>query len=113
MLPDSITTIEEGTFAACDKLASVVLPKGITTIPTRMFYNTGLKEIVIPDSVTVIGERAFAHCDDLVGVWIPSSVTKITYHEVFSCSDNVIIYGEMGSCAEKYANQWKIEFRQK
>lgn len=113
VLPDSITTIEEGTFAACDKLVSVTLPNGITSIPKRMFTNTGLKEVVIPESVIVIGERAFSYCDDLEGVWIPSSVTKITYNEVFSCSKNVIIYGDVGSAAEKYANQWKIEFRQK
>ncbi len=69
------------------KLATdIVIPEGITEIPTRTFYNYGkLRTIDIPDSVKIIGEEAFAYCDRLTSVTIPQNVEKICYRAFVGC----------------------------
>ena len=49
-----------GTFSECDKLASIQLPKQVTSIPEHAFHGSGLTEITILSGVTSIGRWAFA-----------------------------------------------------
>lgn len=52
------------TFLGCTNLKSVVLPEGITEVPSCMFYKcVNLKSVTIPASVTSIGNNAFYECD--------------------------------------------------
>ena len=75
VLPDLVTSLEEGVFLSCTKLKKVKLPRtdndynddnGIHEIPPSAFrYCLALEEIVIPRSVSSIGERAFKDCGNL------------------------------------------------
>ena len=60
VVPDTITTIEEGTFDNIPTLTSVVIPDSVTSIGNVAFaYTPALENLVIPDSVTSISETAF------------------------------------------------------
>ena len=52
-------------------ISSIILPVGVTTIPTDAFSNTpNLASIYLPDTLTTIQERAFS-TSGLVSVIIP------------------------------------------
>ena len=61
---------------AVSTLESVELPAGLTTIVTRMFYNSDIKSIVIPNTVTSIGVAAFYGCDRLTTVTFEAGGTE-------------------------------------
>ena len=79
VIPDSVKTIEFGTFYGCKKLTSITIGNGVTSIGTSAFYNcSGLTgEFVIPDSVETIGNFAFSFCRKLTSVTIGNSVASI------------------------------------
>ncbi len=80
------TSIGENAFASCDKLKSVIMPKGLTNIETGAFACCySLTNISIPDSVTTIGAKAFSSCDSLTSVTIPKGVATISDHAFYSC----------------------------
>jgi len=68
-----------GDFELRTMLKRVVIPSGVTTIPTNAYYSyyKALEEVVIPDTVTSIGQNAFYDCPGLTSITIPDSVTTI------------------------------------
>ena len=63
-IPNSVTSIGDRAFFACNSLAEVVIPNSVTNIGDRAFsFCSSLAEVVIPNSVTSIGEGAFENCD--------------------------------------------------
>ena len=64
VIPNSVTSIGEYAFFACNSLAEVVIPNSVTNIGDRAFsFCSNLSEFVIPNSVTSIGEGAFEYCN--------------------------------------------------
>ena len=64
VIPNSVTSIGEYAFFACNSLAEVVIPNSVTNIGDRAFsFCSSLAEVVIPNSVTSIGEGAFEYCN--------------------------------------------------
>ena len=80
---DFVTTINPKLFSSIDKLASVKMGSGITTIGYEAFYDTGddenIEEMVVElgKNVTTIGSSAFYGCDNLKKVTLPSVLTNI------------------------------------
>ncbi len=68
----SLTEIPAYAFSKCTNLASVVLPKSITSIGTYAFWKSGLTAIDIHKEVTTIGGYAFDQCTSLATVNLPS-----------------------------------------
>jgi hypothetical protein len=60
------------------KLTTVILPDGITELPSQLFKNcTALQTVVIPDSVKIIGDEAFYGCTSLKSITIGKNVKYI------------------------------------
>lgn len=110
-LPNTITSIPYGTFAGCVSLKKIDIPSSVKTIEDEAFSMTGFTEFTVPDTVTAIGAGAFSDCENLVKVTIPKTVTKIGNDIFEGGSEDVTIYGEKGSYAEKYANKNDIPFK--
>ena len=110
-LPNTISSIPYGTFAGCVSLKKINIPSSVKAIEDEAFSMTGFTEFTVPDTITSIGARAFSDCENLVKVTIPKTVTKIGDDIFEGGSEDVTIYGEKGSYAEKYANKNDISFK--
>ncbi len=86
ILPDTVAEIGSSAFSYCEKLESVSLSAGLTTIGSNAFNNCRkLSEIVIPDGVVSIGEAAFGNCFGLKTVTLPPGLTEIASNLFAQC----------------------------
>ena len=70
-----------------DKIKTVVIEDGITSIGSGAFLNChSITSVTIPDSVTSIGNDAFSYNEQLTEINIPASVTKIGDHAFTFCT---------------------------
>ena len=98
IIPDSVTSIGSEAFCDCTSLTSITIPDSVTSIDSGTFWNcTSLTSVTIPDSVTDIGEYAFGYYDDS----IENKIKTV---------DDFKIYGTVGSEAERYADDNRLEF---
>ena len=78
----------------CQKITSLVLPKGLSSIGTSAFYGcTGLTELKLPTELKTIDEIAFLGCDGIESLYfniedchisknsLPTSITRLTIGE--------------------------------
>ena len=102
------TTIGSSAFAHCPKLATLILPNNLVTIPYCMCFinldlpNTCLTSITIPNSVTYISDSAFTYCTGLTSIVIPNSVTFIGGGAFRNCYG--LISATIGSSVETIGN---------
>ena len=103
VIPNSVTSIGDRAFSFCSSLAEVVIPNSVTSIGDYAFFGcSSLSEVVIPNSVTSIGENAFSGCSSLAEVVIPNSVTSIGEGAFSFCSSlsEVVIPNSVTSIGE-------------
>ncbi|MCM1224042.1 MAG: leucine-rich repeat domain-containing protein, partial [Lachnospiraceae bacterium] len=96
-------------FAYCDKLQTIVLPEGISSIGKGAFYEcSALADVNIPDTIMEIGEYAFYKCSKLSSaIIIPQNVTKISKATFYECSELFDIYlPESIECIDDYAFEY-------
>ena len=96
ILPETITTVEDGAFegcsgiefqvegvlshvgeaafSECDGLRAVALGEGMDRIAVSAFAKSGLSRILIPNGVQVIEENAFDGCASLKTIVLPESL---------------------------------------
>ena len=87
VIPNSVTSIGQYTFAYCSSLTSVTIPNSVTSIGNGAFaYCSSLPSVTIGESVTNIGGYAFSSCSSLASVTIPNSVTSIGNDAFSGCS---------------------------
>lgn len=105
-IPDGIVKIGDGAFAGNSQIKEVTFPKSkIKSIGKEAFSSCKvLEKITLPQGLFEICEGAFKNCPSLKFVYIPSSVVLIG-ENVFDGNKEVVILGETGSEAEKYANR--------
>ena len=86
-IPNSVTSIGDGTFSGCNGLTSITIPNSVTSIGNVTFNGcSGLTSVTIPNSVTSIGESAFSGCSSLTSITIPNSVTSIGSYAFSVCN---------------------------
>lgn len=83
---DKIETIENNTFADCNSLKEINLPKGLKKIGYNAFIRcTALEEIIIPDAVTVIEKQVFNQCSALKNVSLGTQLETIGTNTFAKC----------------------------
>lgn len=82
IINDGVTNIGEGAFHGCSNLYTIELPNSITRIEDHTFAYCGLCSITLPDNLASIGWSAFANCSYLEEIDLPYSVDSI-YHDAF------------------------------
>jgi hypothetical protein len=79
-IPAGLTNIDEGAFAECNNLKTVIVSEGITEIPVRMFADcNALTTLTLPSTLTRIRTNAF-YKTALTTVTIPETVEKIEFN---------------------------------
>ena len=105
----SYPTLYGSIFAGCEKLTKIVIPEGVTVIPTYAFQDctnlreiefpetlktidnyafdgcTGIVELDFPDELNTIGTYSFSGCNGLVELNLPDSVTTFGYRAFSDC----------------------------
>lgn len=86
ILPDTITTIAEGTFSNCN-ITEIILPDGLKEIKRNAFFHCNeLMSVSIPGSVKYIGESAFDSCGKLQSIIFHIGLEKIEKNAFYKCS---------------------------
>lgn len=99
-IPETVTTLREGSLSYCMNLPEVVLPNSVTTLETHALYGNYLdrltlssgireyprescsgmrylKELIIPDGAEIIHDEAFNYCAEITTLKIGNSVKSI------------------------------------
>lgn len=83
----------------------------ITAIENEAFSGFDcLKKVVIPNGICEIKDDAFKDSKNITEIYIAPSVNKIA-KTAFDGIDNLTIYAEKGSYAEKFAVENKINYK--
>jgi len=109
-LPSSLVSIKDNAFNGCRQLSAIVLPSSLKEIGYHAFSSCDmLSEVILPNGLEKIGSYAFSENENLTMVLIPASTTSIG-SDLFHHSPNAVIYGEAGSAAEAYAEEYRHTF---
>ena len=81
-----LTYLDEGEFSNCPNLASVIVPKGVTSIGYYGFHGCPLASVTLPSTLTSIGGGAFEGCEKLTSITIPVGVTELSRRVLCGCS---------------------------
>lgn len=76
-LPESMTAVPDGMFAADFSLSEVQWPSGLTSIGKSSFVATNFTKITIPEGVTELGNYAFNGCEELTEVTLPDTLKTL------------------------------------
>ena len=86
-IPAGLQKYDSGcSFSGCTALTNVTIEDGMVTIPSYLFYNTGIQEIRIPDSVKNIGVGVFCRCASLESVTFPAGLENIGTDCFYGCT---------------------------
>ena len=74
-----------GVFSKCNSLKKVTIPSKVTEIAPKLFYDSGVREVVLHDGITVIGSKAFEG-SDLEKINWPAGIPVVPMHAFKYCT---------------------------
>lgn len=122
--PDAVQEIKDSAFTNCKALEKITLSDSVAMIGAYAFQGcTLLEDVTLSAALESVGVYAFAGCTSLKTITIPKSVKTIGDHafaantsENTTASNentnlsNLVIQGYIGTAAETYANEKKLQF---
>ncbi len=105
VIPNGVTTIENGIFQFNKSITSVVIPDSVTTIGDNAFDQCeSLKTVRFGTNsqLTTIGGSAFSFCPNIESISISDSVTSIGKYAFYYCDALSTVY--YGGTAEEWAD---------
>jgi len=69
-IPESVSCIAHSAFSYCEKIESIVIPEGLTTISGSFNYCSNLVSVTIPDSLVNVEDNPFLRCNRLTNIKI-------------------------------------------
>lgn len=93
VLPQTLKRIPDSAFAFWEELTEVVISEGVTTIGTKAFMGTALKEITLPSTLEKLGKEAFVHCNKL---------ERVTLNHITTNLLNALLNGDYETPETKY-----------
>ena len=104
-VPASVTVLGYSSFYGSEKLTSIVLQEGLTTIEDGALYSCHeLKTVNIPSTLTSIGTAFLAYCE-VEDVKIPEGITELDYMFLYECTKLKTL--ELPST---FTKQWSSDF---
>ncbi|UTC98302.1 leucine-rich repeat domain-containing protein [Treponema denticola] len=76
ILPDGLTTVEDFALYACQKLKMVYIPSSLTSIGSHFLGASKVEDVVIPEGVTELGNQFLDSCSALKTLELPSTFTS-------------------------------------
>ena len=89
--------------------ADFLLPELLTLIGESAFEGMAAESVEVTENVAAIEARAFADCKSLREITIPATVVRID-DTAFDGCENVTVYGEKGTEAERIAALYGFAF---
>ncbi|ETK06165.1 hypothetical protein T230_14030 [Tannerella sp. oral taxon BU063 isolate Cell 1/3] len=84
-IPAGVTNIDAEAFEKTLQLASVTIPTSVKKIGVAAFASSGLTSVVIPAGVDTIESNLFFWCENLTSVTFPASVKTFRYGIFWGC----------------------------
>ena len=111
-IPNGVTSISPYAFAACYKLTSVVIPPDVTLIGRQAFECCrSLTTVIIPGNVISLGEAAFRGCNSLTSVVSEIEEPFVFGSDAFSnISSNCVLIVPDGKKDAYIAAGWTTDF---
>lgn len=106
---ESVTRLGESAFKNCEKLETIVLQKETKSIGQAAFLYSNVKAIVIPPTVKAIETLPMKKPMEYLSIGIIENF-PLTDKPVCTFNSDCIIYGYKDTEAERYANEWNLEF---
>ena len=98
-IPDSVENLGEFIFSNCSNLQNVTILCPVSTLPAGIFSYSTLATVTLPRTITTIDKRAFMYCDDLKTIYF--SGNSRDWNAITVCEDNDILSGTAVQCMEK------------
>ena len=76
ILPDGLTTVEDFALYACQKLQTVYIPSSLTSIGSHFLGASKVEDVKIPEGVTELGYQFLDNCWALKTLELPASLTN-------------------------------------
>lgn len=79
ILPEGLTRVPTFMFLQCYNLKSIDIPESVTAVGDGAFMETGLESVVIPPRCRNIEGNCFSGCSELTAVHLPTGLRTIGY----------------------------------
>lgn len=103
VIEKGVTTIGDYAFYGMTDATEITIPEGVKTIGAYAFKNcTNVNKVSLPTTLNVIGESAFYECNHIKSIEIPKSVNKSNNYAFSRCAElgTVIFKGNAPEIAE-------------